>query len=63
MTTRDTIYSVDASCTSKQHLSVLGEGVTQLPPESDGSGNVEYKVRIIFYLEYQQFSLLVQLSY
>ncbi|KAJ1821937.1 hypothetical protein LPJ60_002312 [Coemansia sp. RSA 2675] len=46
MTTRDTIYSVDAACGGKQLLSVLGEGVTQLPPESDGSGNVEYKTKL-----------------
>ncbi|KAJ2868015.1 hypothetical protein GGH94_000435 [Coemansia aciculifera] len=46
MTTRDTIYSVDTACAGKQRLSVLGEGVTQLPPESDGSGNVEYKTKL-----------------
>ncbi|KAJ2747631.1 hypothetical protein GGI20_000280 [Coemansia sp. BCRC 34301] len=41
MATRDTIYSTDAVCDSKQLISVLDKGVTRLPPESDGSGNVE----------------------
>ncbi|KAJ2004374.1 hypothetical protein GGI04_002630 [Coemansia thaxteri] len=40
------MYSDDVACSRKQRLSVLDDGVTQLPPESDGSGNVEYKTKL-----------------
>ncbi|KAJ2722390.1 GTP binding protein [Coemansia sp. Benny D115] len=48
MATRDTIYSADivTPCNRRQLVSVLDEGVTKLPPESDGSGNVEYKTKL-----------------
>ncbi|KAJ1799613.1 hypothetical protein LPJ75_006638, partial [Coemansia sp. RSA 2598] len=48
MTTRDAMYSEGfvSPCSCKQLLSVLDEGVTKLPPESDGSGNIEYKTKL-----------------
>ncbi|KAJ2699581.1 hypothetical protein FB645_005264 [Coemansia sp. IMI 203386] len=48
MTTRDAMYSEGfvSSCSCKQLVSVLDEGVTKLPPESDGSGNIEYKTKL-----------------
>ncbi|KAI7828466.1 P-loop containing nucleoside triphosphate hydrolase protein [Kickxella alabastrina] len=48
MTTRDTMYSEDIvlSCNRSQLISVLDEGVTRLPPETDNSGNIEYKTKL-----------------
>lgn len=49
MTTRDTMYSDDATAAHirrRQTLSVLDAGVFKMPPETDGSGNIEYKVKL-----------------
>ncbi|KAJ1799669.1 GTP binding protein [Coemansia sp. RSA 2399] len=48
MTTRDTMYTEDIANAGnlKEYCSPLDETVSQLPPEMDRSGNVEYKTKL-----------------
>ncbi|KAJ2749318.1 hypothetical protein IWQ56_007254, partial [Coemansia nantahalensis] len=46
MTTRDAVYSDAIDAGGRRRVSVLDEGVTRLPPELDGAGNVEYKTKL-----------------
>ncbi|KAJ2551440.1 GTP binding protein [Coemansia sp. RSA 1933] len=47
MTTRDPMYTEDfAAGNFKEHYSLLDETVSQIPPEMDRSGNVEYKTKL-----------------
>ncbi|KAJ1728972.1 GTP binding protein [Coemansia biformis] len=45
MTTRDAVYSDDPTGYGGRRVSIVDEGVTRLPPELDGAGNVEYKLQ------------------
>ncbi|KAJ2786187.1 hypothetical protein H4R18_000034 [Coemansia javaensis] len=61
MTTRDTIYSHDDG--GRRGASVLDPGVTRLPPERDGAGNVEYKTKLDLASEARTTHLATQLQW
>ncbi|KAJ2786714.1 GTP binding protein [Coemansia interrupta] len=65
MTTQDAMYSDDfiSACGCKQLVSVLDEGVFKLPPETDGSGNVEYKTKLTEKSDHRTTHLATQLQW